>query len=84
MNQDAFSKRHPIVNFIFFLGAIGFGVVIQHPLYLAAAIWMILDSSPRLKEAQEEAPAPEAPQEPAETPSEDGIVIIDGVEYRRA
>ena len=36
MNQDAFSKRHPIVNFIFFLGAIGFGVMIQHPLYLMA------------------------------------------------
>lgn len=36
MNSDAFSKRHPIVNFIFFLGAIGFGVVIQHPAYLAA------------------------------------------------
>ena len=36
MSMDAFSKRHPIVNFIFFLGAIGFGVVIQHPVYLAA------------------------------------------------
>jgi len=36
MSMDAFSKRHPIVNFIFFLGAIGFGVVIQHPAYLAA------------------------------------------------
>ena len=36
MSTDAFSKRHPIVNFIFFLGAIGFGVVIQHPYYLAA------------------------------------------------
>ncbi len=36
MTMDAFSKRHPIVNFIFFLGAIGFGVVIQHPVYLAA------------------------------------------------
>lgn len=36
MNQDAFSKRHPIVNFIFFLGAIGFGVMIQHPAYLIA------------------------------------------------
>ena len=36
MHTDAFSKRHPIVNFIFFLGAIGFGVVIQHPVYLAA------------------------------------------------
>ena len=36
MNTDAFSKRHPIVNFIFFLGAIGFGVMIQHPAYLIA------------------------------------------------
>ena len=40
MCMDAFSKRHPIVNFIFFLGAIGFGVVIQHPVYLAAGfVW---------------------------------------------
>ena len=36
MSTDAFSKRHPIVNFLFFLGAIGFGVVFQHPVYLAA------------------------------------------------
>ena len=36
MALDAFSKRHPVVNFIFFLGAIGFGMVIQHPAYLAA------------------------------------------------
>ena len=34
MTQDAFSRRHPMVNFIFFLGAIGFGVMIQHPIYL--------------------------------------------------
>lgn len=38
MSADAFSKRHPAVNFVFFLGAIGFGVVIQHPAYLAAGI----------------------------------------------
>ena len=36
MTVDAFSKRHPIVNFLFFLGAIGFGMVIQHPAYLVA------------------------------------------------
>ncbi len=36
MGADAFSKRHPLVNFLFFLGAIGFGVMIQHPIYLAA------------------------------------------------
>ena len=34
MVSDAFSKRHPIVNFLFFLGAIGFGMVILHPAYL--------------------------------------------------
>ena len=39
MKQDAFSKRHPIVNFIFFLGAIGFGVMIQHPVYLIAGFF---------------------------------------------
>ena len=38
MGMDAFSKRHPAVNFLFFLGAIGFGVVIQHPAYLAAGV----------------------------------------------
>lgn len=35
MRSDAFSKCHPLVNFIFFVGAIGFGVVIQHPAYIA-------------------------------------------------
>ena len=39
MGADAFSKRHPLVNFLFFLGAIGFGVMIQHPVYLAAGFW---------------------------------------------
>lgn len=34
MGQDAFSRCHPLTNFIFFLGAIGFSVVIQHPAYL--------------------------------------------------
>lgn len=37
MMQDAFSKCHPVVNFLFFVGAIGFGVFIQHPAYLTAA-----------------------------------------------
>ena len=36
MKRDAFSGFHPAVNFLFFVGAIGFGVVIQHPAYLAA------------------------------------------------
>ena len=39
MSMDAFSKRHPLVNFLFFVGAIGFGVVIQHPVYLAAGVF---------------------------------------------
>ena len=39
MTADAFSKRHPIVNFLFFLGAIGFGMVIQHPAYLTAGFF---------------------------------------------
>ena len=36
MTSDAFSNRHPAVNFLFFVGAIGFGVLIQHPAYLIA------------------------------------------------
>lgn len=38
MKKDAFSSCHPAVNFIYFVFAIGFGVVIQHPAYLLAAI----------------------------------------------
>lgn len=38
MRNDGFSKLHPLTNFIFFLGAIGFGVVFQHPVYLATGI----------------------------------------------
>ena len=38
MKRDAFSQCHPAVNFLFFAGAIGFGVVIQHPAYLAAGV----------------------------------------------
>ena len=34
MKDDAFSKCHPLTNFLFFLGAIGFCAVIQHPIYL--------------------------------------------------
>lgn len=36
MGQDAFSGCHPAVNFLFFVGAIGFGATIQHPAYCAA------------------------------------------------
>ena len=35
---DAFSKCHPAVNFLFFVGAIGLTVVIQHPFFLLAGI----------------------------------------------
>lgn len=38
MKRDAFSQCHPLVNFLYFLGAIGFGVVIQHPAYLLAGV----------------------------------------------
>lgn len=36
MRRDAFSRCHPAVNFMFFLGALGFSMVIQHPAYIAA------------------------------------------------
>ncbi len=36
--MDAFSKRHPLVNFIFFAGAIGLGVVFQHPAYILSSV----------------------------------------------
>lgn len=39
MGANAFSGFHPVVNFIFFVGAIGFGVVLQHPAYLLAGIF---------------------------------------------
>lgn len=35
---DAFSKCHPAVNFLFFLGAIGAAVLVQHPAYLIAGV----------------------------------------------
>ena len=38
MKYDAFSRCHPVVNFLYFVLAIGFGVVIQHPAYMLAAI----------------------------------------------
>ena len=39
MNRyDGFSDCHPAVNFLFFVGAIGFGVVIQHPAYVLAGL----------------------------------------------
>ena len=36
--RDAFSKCHPAVNFLFFAGAIGTSVMIQHPVYLLVGI----------------------------------------------
>ena len=38
MKQDAFSRCHPAVNFIYFALAIGFGVVLQHPAYMLAGV----------------------------------------------
>lgn len=38
MKKDALSNFHPVVSLVFFLGAIGFGVVIQHPAYLLAGV----------------------------------------------
>ena len=38
MGKDGFSKCHPLTNFLFFLGAICFGVVFQHPAYLLSGI----------------------------------------------
>ncbi len=36
--MDAFSKCHPAVNFLFFVGAITLSVVIQHPAFLVAGV----------------------------------------------
>ncbi len=38
MKSDAFSNRHPAVNFIFFLGAICCAAVIQHPAFVAVGL----------------------------------------------
>ena len=37
MKDDAFSQCHPLTNLLFFLGAIGFCAVVQHPVYLLLA-----------------------------------------------
>ncbi len=39
MRYDAFSHYHPVVNFIFFVGAIACCVLIQHPAYLIAGLF---------------------------------------------
>ncbi len=38
LNQDDFSRCHPAVNFLFFVLAIAFGAVVQHPAYTAAGV----------------------------------------------
>ena len=55
MKRDAFSQYHPAVNFLFFLSAIGFGVVFQHPAYLlvgflsGASYYFLLSGAKGLK-----------------------------------
>ncbi len=47
-NSDAFSRRHPLVNFVFFAFAILFGMLIIHPVYVLSALiasgayWIVL------------------------------------------
>ena len=36
--RDAFSNRHPIVNFIFYIAAIGMGMCFTHPLFLCVSL----------------------------------------------
>lgn len=38
MTHDAFSRCHPAVNFLFFVAALGCGMVIQHPAYIFAGV----------------------------------------------
>lgn len=38
LENDEFSKCHPIVSFLFFIGAIGLGALILHPAYVLASI----------------------------------------------
>ena len=55
MKYDPLSRCHPAVNFIYFVGAIGFGVVIQHPAYMiagcigAAAYYLLLNGGKGIK-----------------------------------
>ena len=36
--KDAFSDRHPIVNFIFYIGALVMGMCLIHPLFLLCSL----------------------------------------------
>ena len=53
--MDAFSRYHPAVNFMFFVGAIGCGMVFMHPVYLlagmlaSAAYYLLLRGSKALR-----------------------------------
>lgn len=53
--NDAFSKRHPAVNFVFFLGVIVGAALIQHPAYVLAGFvtgaiyYLLLNGSKGLK-----------------------------------
>ena len=38
-NNDAFSNCHPGVNFVYFMGAIAFGVTLNHPAYILAGVF---------------------------------------------
>lgn len=37
-NNDTFSTYHPIINFIFFIGAFLFGMILMHPVYLLCSM----------------------------------------------
>ena len=55
MKEDAFSKYHPAVNLLFFVGVICFSVLLQHPVYLlvglfnAAIYYLLLNGRKGLK-----------------------------------
>lgn len=38
MQQDAFDRCHPVVNILFYIGAIVLSAVVQHPVFLASAL----------------------------------------------
>lgn len=40
MRRDTFSTYHPVINFVFFIGAIALGMILLHPAFLAASVLM--------------------------------------------
>ncbi len=40
MNSNAFSEYNPVINFIFYAGAIAFGVLFVHPAFLLCAVFL--------------------------------------------